>query len=509
MASSTEGLPTKQPSVVAVATDADADRFTLLETVLAQSKLFEVLERNRRASGKSKADFFVVVKPNISMMLRRADIGTYTDTFLVIHLLRLLLAKGYTRLAVVESQNLYGSWFDSRSVVQVGARAGYYDESVLASYSGQRSHDIHVRGGGVDGQVPLVDLSVDVADWDGPEGRIKVGKTWSDADFRISFAGMKTHFYSYYTLAIKNVYGCLPLQDKVRGYHCPGKVPSWTAMLIKHFPVHFSIVDGYSAADGWMGVKMKAIFTKAHTFLAGEDIQAVDHVGAQLMGLEPEKSVMYRELLAHQPLRPYRVVGDARPIAGWRNPPDLLPLFSRFLEMDATLMDFGGAIATGGNDECFGAKENTAGPFKRALYWLSMPVAFACDFGIVELRRRQRYFTRKLKSRRTAIPMLSASDYLRSGLTFLSHADLTQLIGLIKGDLSGPFRLSGHYLFADEQEYLVDSRVSVATLVAAEMLNHLWDTKGDFDQFAAELAVLQRELPELFDPAEPYAYCYR
>jgi len=32
----------------------------------------------------------------------------------------------------------------------------------------------------------------------------------------------------------------------------------------------------YSAADAWMGVKMKAFFSKPHTIIAGADIQPVD-----------------------------------------------------------------------------------------------------------------------------------------------------------------------------------------------------------------------------------------
>ena len=38
-----------------------------------------------------------------------------------------------------------------------------------------------------------------------------VGRTWRDADFRVSFAKNKTHTRAWYTLCIKNIYGALPI----------------------------------------------------------------------------------------------------------------------------------------------------------------------------------------------------------------------------------------------------------------------------------------------------------
>jgi hypothetical protein len=119
------------------------------------------------------------------MMLRRSDVGIYTDPFLVIHLLRLLMKKGYSNLRVVESQNLFGNWFNNRSVVQVGARAGYVDESLLLTYKEEKSASIQVRGDGVVADVPLVDLTKDMVPYDfgPPVGKIPVGRSWVEADF--------------------------------------------------------------------------------------------------------------------------------------------------------------------------------------------------------------------------------------------------------------------------------------------------------------------------------------
>jgi len=497
-------------NIVAAVTDHETDKYTLLESIIDQSRFFSILEKNRKKSGKSKKDFFVVIKPNISMMLRRADVGTYTDTFLVIHLLRLLIIKGYTHLAVVESQNLYGNWFENRSVIQVAAGAGYYDDSPETMDGRECRRDIHVKGGGADALVPLVDLSFDTAWHNFQDDRVMLGKTWMDADFRISFTSMKTHFYCYYTLSIKNIYGCLPLQDKVRGYHCKQKVGPWTAQLIRDYPVHFSIVDGYSAADGWMGVKMKAIFTKPHTLIAGADVMAVDHYGAFLMNLKADKSVMFRSLNKLLPLKPYKVSGNAKPFKYWRNPPPLLPFISRFLEIDANLMDYGGFIATGGNDACYIPKKDTKELVKRTLFFFSFPAAFFCDIGIVKLHLRQKHFMEKLKKKHPKkIPLILGSEVLLNTLTYLSPDDLQEVIGLLKNDLEGEITCSGHILFFNGSEVPFKSRLTTANLAVCEMLNHVRVEDIDRKKLIRELKTIQQKFPKFFTNSEPYAYCYR
>ena len=498
-------------NIVAAFTDNTGDRFSLFEKSLLTSRFFETLEKTRLACGKGKSDFFIVIKPNISMMLRRADIGTYTDPFFVIHLLRLLMKRGYTRLALVESGNLYGNWFENRSVAQVAARAGYVEELSMDRYHGLPRIDIPVRGGGVDGRVPLVDLTLETAPHDFGGETAPVGLTWMEADFRISLSGLKTHFYSYYTAAVKNVYGCLPEQDKVRAYHCRKKVGPWTARHIQDFPVHFSIVAAYSAADGWMGVKMKAIFTKPHTIIAGADILAVDDCSARLMGLAPEKSVMYQCLARYASPRPWRQVGNARPFSPWRNAPSLLPLISRLLEGNADIMDFGGSIATGGNDACFPLKPSSRSFLKSLLYSLSLPLSIGCDIGIWRLNARRRRFYRSLERVSRKIPFIAARHYIRERLEYFSWADLKELIRLAAYRPAESIDFSGHYLFIDGRETRFNGRVSTTVLAAVEILNHIKDEGGKalFDRIAVDIERLPTLCPELFDPAHPYAFCYR
>ena len=55
-------------------------------------------------------------------------------------------------------------------------------------------------------------------------------------DFRVSFAKNKTHSYALYTLAIKNIYGALPKEFKLKAYHCDiGDIYKSTMDYIKTF----------------------------------------------------------------------------------------------------------------------------------------------------------------------------------------------------------------------------------------------------------------------------------
>ncbi|MEW5735148.1 MAG: DUF362 domain-containing protein [Thermodesulfobacteriota bacterium] len=497
-------------NIVAAVTDPSRDKFSLLEEVLANSKFFETLEEAWAKSGKPKNEFIVAVKPNLSMALRRNDVGVYTDPFLVIHLLRLLLKRGFANLRVVESQNLYGNWFTNRGVVQVAARCGYFPETDPEALAGKSRHAIRVRGGGVDAEVPLIDMTLEPSVFaDAPDGeRIEVGKAWAEADFRISFPKFKTHFYSTYTLAIKNVYGCLPRQDKVRHYHCKKRVGSWTARAIRLFPVHFSVVDGYTGADGVVGVKMKAICRKPYTMIAGRDIMAVDHAGATLMRVKPEKSSMYRELSALQAPAPYRLLGRPKPARPWFNVPYLFVFFTVLIEANAWLMDYAGSLATGGFDACFRHKSVEAFWWKKLLYWLTLPVNIFLDLGFLRLRFREWLFFRKLKKLAALAPILTGSELLMECLARMSPQDVRGLMGILNRHSMTPPFFSGHYFFLNGFEKTLPAKLSIANLAVYDMLLYLSRHEVTAETLIAELAALLSAQPDIFGKNDSCGACY-
>lgn len=497
-------------STVVAYTDNEATKYSLLERVLEESLFFELLEQRTKDSRRKKKDFKIVIKPNITMLLRRSDDGTYTDPFLVIHLLRLLLQKGYTNLTLVESQNFYGEWFTNRAVIQIAARAGYFEESVLSSYNGERSRDVHIKGGGIDAYVPLVDLTLDMVPYDfgAPVGRIQLGGTWIEADFRINFAKMKTHFVCYNTLAIKNVYGCLPLQDKIREYHCKNALSLYTAHLIKAFPVDFSLIDGYTSADNVQGAKMKAISRKTHTIMGSTDILALDHYGASLMHQDPEKCIMFEELAGIMPRRPYKVIGNAVNFDPWINPNKLAVILSSRAQLSEKIMAYLGSLLTGGYDDCFPKKEPKKDIITRVVAYHRVIANFFSDLELVKLRFRETVFKRRLK-KKNDLKNINASDSILSDLTFLSGKDIGRLIEILQDNTIKNLSFSGHYLFLNGREIPMPNRMTTSNLAAVSIMKHIQNNSIDPGTFAKELRMMMNSYPDMFGSNHKYSYCYR
>lgn len=286
----------------------DSDRFALLEQVIEEAGFWDILEKQYAKSGKTKKDFLIAVKPNIMMFYSKDDMSVITEPALVEHFIDKIAEKGYSNIAVVESQNVFGNWFDKRDVENVADVAGYK----------QKKHSPP--------KYRIVDLTMDVvahvyqnSGYKDPLGTYFVGKTWKDADFRISFAKNKTHFSCYYTLTIKNIYGTTPEQNKFREYHLDREVEEVTLQMLEEFPVHFGIVDGIWSADGILGLKSDYTPKHTKTIIAGASLLAVDMVGGQKMGLDPMRNIFVK-LAAERFGKPdINVIGDISKYKDWDN----------------------------------------------------------------------------------------------------------------------------------------------------------------------------------------------
>lgn len=256
---------TGSATVVAIKGD---DKFDILETVLKETGFFEILERRLKESGKIRESFSVAVKPNFMFVHSRKDVSTYTDPELVEHLIDEIAARGFSNISVVEAQSTYGNYYLNREVAKVAVYVGY---STKKNYR-------------------IVDLTEEMVPYDygGRLGKHFVGPTWRDADFRISFAKNKTHTFSNYTLTLKNIYGTLPLQNKIKEYHAKREYDWPTIETMKHFPVHFGLIDAIYSADGQFGVITDPHPNPTQTIIGGENLIAVDWVGAKKMGLDPD-----------------------------------------------------------------------------------------------------------------------------------------------------------------------------------------------------------------------------
>jgi uncharacterized protein (DUF362 family) len=282
--------------------DDDSDKFAVMMDALKEAGFWEALDSKWKASGKTKAQFSIVVKPNLMMFYSTKDKSVYTDPTMVEYLIDRMYEKGFTKIALIESQNVYGNWFKKRDVLNVAKIAGFHDNK----------------------NYRIVDISKEKVPhkYPGRLGQHFVGPTWRDADFRINFAKNKTHFSCYYTLCIKNVYGTTPLQDKFLEYHKNREITWVTVEMIKEFPVHFNIVDGILSADGIMGIKADWTPKKTKIVIAGENIIAVDWVGAELMGLDPMRSIFTELAVTVLGMPDIKRVGDMTPHPDWDNVPE-------------------------------------------------------------------------------------------------------------------------------------------------------------------------------------------
>ena len=297
--------PTK---VVAV---KDDDQFVALDQVLAQTDFFKLLEQAWTNSGKAKSDFLIAIKPNIMMGYSKRDPSTITDPDLVEYLIDGIVAQGFDNVVVVESQNVFGNWFKNREVVTVSRYFGYSETNYR-----------------------LIDLTEEMVDYNygGRLGNHPVGPTWRDAGYRISFAKNKTHVSSYFTLTIKNLYGCMPMQNKFKEYHKKREFDWPTIEMLKHFPCHFGLIDAVWSADGLLGLKADYSPRHTNTIIGGENIIAVEWVGAKKMGLDPFDSRIFDKAVTAFGMPEVDWQGDKSDYKDWVNVPPLLDRILDFSE---------------------------------------------------------------------------------------------------------------------------------------------------------------------------------
>lgn len=335
------------------------DKFDLLDKVLETARFFEILENRFQKSGKSKNDFSVVIKPNFMYMHSKKDVSTYTDPDLVEALVNKIAFKGFRNISLVEAQSTLGNYYINREVVKVAQYIGY---STNKNYR-------------------IVDLTEEMVpfEYGGRLGSHFVGPTWRDADFRISFAKNKTHVFCHYTLTLKNIYGTLPMQNKLKEYHSKREYDWPTIETLKHFPVHFGLIDGIYSADGHFGVIVDPKPNHTKTMIGGENLIAVDWVGAKKMGLDPDNPKIGRFLpLTVEAFGKPEIqwIGDKSVYEPWQNVNELIIKSLDIIEEASAFSDwwFSGLTAM---DEYFAFKKralpivilrNILKPVKRIFY---------------------------------------------------------------------------------------------------------------------------------------------
>jgi uncharacterized protein (DUF362 family) len=291
--------------VATVASVKDPDKFTALDRVLEDSGFFPKLDAAWQKSGKRKEDFFILVKPNFMFMYSTKDHSTYTDPELIEALIGRMFERGYRNLGVAEARSTYGTFFTNREV------------KTVAGFIGLKEKNYRV-----------IDLSEDLEEYQfaGKLGKHWVNRDWKKADFRIAFAKNKTHAYAHYTLTLKVIYGALPMENKFLEYHHKRDIFSTTIEFIKHFPVHFALIDAHISADGPFGIFADKEPNITETIIGSEDLVAADWIGAAKMGLDPVISDYTRLAVEAFGKPQIRLTGDRTIYPDWVNVTDVIPL---------------------------------------------------------------------------------------------------------------------------------------------------------------------------------------
>ena len=270
---------------------------------LLDDHLRDLLVDRSKSLGQPLSEMRVAIKPAFMLGYDRRDRSMITDRELLVELGRFLRECGCNDVAVVEGRNLYDQFYDNRSVLSV---AQYFDIS---------SPYFRV--------VDLSDEQVPHAYFRGM-AQYTVGKTWKDADVRISFAKMRSHPVESVHLTIANLEGIGARCDQFLFAERQADRETATMMLMDEFPPHLSILDAYEqAADGLVGIMGCTRPVTPLRFYAGRDALAVDIVASSHMGLNDVREAANLRAACHwfgDPEESIEIDGPDEPVPDWRSP---------------------------------------------------------------------------------------------------------------------------------------------------------------------------------------------
>jgi len=304
----------QHPQIVGVV--RGTDKLASFGQLLDLTRFDDVLLNACENAPKDKSAFKIVIKPNMMVFVHPETFrATVTDKDLVEALIDHILELGFSDIAICEAQHDVGTMLQNHNVRFVAEQIGYDPQ----------------------GRYKIIDLTLESLPFrylyrDG-RGREKVwkdrvGKSWQEADFRITFAKCKTHEQDWMTLGVKNIYGCFPRTNKVSKYHIQNEVDDVTARSLCNFPIHFCFIDAWVASDGFQGYKI-ANPKQLEMLFGGPNAIAVDMEAFKRAGLDPHRSRILRksvEQLYDGAYPQYTVVGDTSTVfsqlCAWENVSD-------------------------------------------------------------------------------------------------------------------------------------------------------------------------------------------
>lgn len=159
-------------------------------------------------------------------------------------------------------------------------------------------------------------------------GKVPVSRELVDADVIISVPTMKTHLLTNITVAMKNMYGTFPEENKAK-YHRFG-IERVVYEVCNAFTPNLTIIDGTVGGEGAGPLSSSPVNSK--TIIASNDIVAADAIACRIMGYDPMEVAHIR--LAHGKLGNAEVdftpdkLSPKHPKDGaWSKPEPLVTLF--------------------------------------------------------------------------------------------------------------------------------------------------------------------------------------
>lgn len=261
------------------------------------------LRDRERALGRPSGSLRVAIKPTFMLAYDRKDRSIVTDPELLAVLAERLGELGCADVAIVEAPNIYDRFYGRRGVGDV------------ARYLGLGSPSYR-----------LVDLSAEQVPHAYRRGlaQATIGRTWEEADFRISFGKMRSHPVELVYLSLGNVEWVGGRCDEYLFPERQAHRETAIMMLLDEFPPHFALLDAHdSAADGLVGVMGCPRAPVPLRLYAAGDALAMDIVAARHMGVsDPRESNLLRSACHWfgDPTARIEVVGIDEPLPGWRGP---------------------------------------------------------------------------------------------------------------------------------------------------------------------------------------------
>lgn len=241
--------------------------------------------------------------------------------------------------------------------------------------------------------------------------KIHISPLLLESDFILNLPKLKTHSFTAFTGAVKNMFGCIPYGFRLQYHHQFSLPDDFSQMLVDIYaciPPHLTIMDGVEAMEGEGPSAGNPRKTKV--ILASRDGVAVDAVASRIIGFNP-KDILTTYLaqkrgLGKGELDNIRVWGEKIEdvtVPGFKHSAAATGLFRRkipqriyaFIQKQLVLLPQVISTHCTGCEECVRICPSGAAISNRKTVWINLSKCIhcmccheVCRFGAIKLNRK-------------------------------------------------------------------------------------------------------------------------